>query len=253
MIRTLLTYRPRPSLVWSVGFHAALGAALWGSGVLRIPLQGSDRGLVVSLAAPSIVPPPAAPELALPLEAPPLDELPMLEPELVEFQDELDAAESAEPDSSQAAERATPVARPVTRRQLPTRHRELQQLPGAQSSPDPQPPVAEPLEPSKAAPEAEPAAAAPLCVGPTELAAHCPPPPYPRRAERRGLQGTVELRIHVRPDGTVQRVEVVSTSGHQVLDDAAQTAVLDWRYAPATEDGRAVGRTVSKRIEFQIP
>lgn len=250
MLRTVLTYRPRPSLVWSVGFHAALGAALWGSGIVQIPLRGSTQGIVVSLASPSVEAPPAALELqeALPLEPEetlPLE--PLLHDDMLDEFSELEEAAATEPEA--APEDAPIVARALTRRQLPTRRRAT---PAPANTPvDPAVPVDAVSEP--AAPQAEPAAAAPTCVGPMELAAHCPPPPYPRSAERRGLQGTVELLVFVHPDGQVHRVDVITSSGHGVLDDAARKAVLDWRYAPATLDGSPVARTVTKRISFQIP
>jgi protein TonB len=47
---------------------------------------------------------------------------------------------------------------------------------------------------------------------------------YPRGARRRGEQGTVELEIVVRPDGTLGAVTLAGSSSHPALDDAALAA-----------------------------
>jgi TonB family protein len=48
---------------------------------------------------------------------------------------------------------------------------------------------------------------------------------YPPSARRRGLSGTVELEVEVRPTGTVGSVAIVRSSSHRELDDAALDAV----------------------------
>ncbi|HUJ66135.1 MAG TPA: energy transducer TonB [Acidimicrobiales bacterium] len=44
---------------------------------------------------------------------------------------------------------------------------------------------------------------------------------YPEAARRREVEGTVELRFRVAPDGSVQAVEVVQSSGYTILDESA--------------------------------
>ncbi len=48
---------------------------------------------------------------------------------------------------------------------------------------------------------------------------------YPEEAHRRGLYGYLRLLVVIEPDGTVNRVEVLRSSGHSVLDDAAKRIV----------------------------
>ena len=48
---------------------------------------------------------------------------------------------------------------------------------------------------------------------------------YPLSARRRGLAGSVELEVVIAPDGRVTGVTVVSSSSHDVLDEAATGAV----------------------------
>lgn len=50
-------------------------------------------------------------------------------------------------------------------------------------------------------------------------------------------EGRVRLRLLVRPDGTVGRVDTVISSGHPALDRAAAGALAQWRFYPATRDG----------------
>lgn len=48
---------------------------------------------------------------------------------------------------------------------------------------------------------------------------------YPAEARARGLQGEVRLLVALLPDGRVQRIELLQSSGHAVLDRAAQASV----------------------------
>jgi protein TonB len=44
---------------------------------------------------------------------------------------------------------------------------------------------------------------------------------YPEDARRDGIQGTVSVRFRLRPDGQVERVEVIRSSGSRLLDEAS--------------------------------
>lgn len=48
---------------------------------------------------------------------------------------------------------------------------------------------------------------------------------YPDDARRAGLAGRLRLEAIVRPDGTLEKVQVLESSGHRVLDDAARRIV----------------------------
>lgn len=83
--------------------------------------------------------------------------------------------------------------------------------------------------------------------------ASAPPPPYPREAERRRLQGTVVLRVLVDVDGTPLDVLVHSSSGHRALDDAARKFVLaKWRFRPAMRGDVAVQAIGIVPIRFSM-
>lgn len=44
---------------------------------------------------------------------------------------------------------------------------------------------------------------------------------YPEQARRQGLQGTLRLLVALNPDGQVVNIEILASSGHRVLDEAA--------------------------------
>jgi TonB family protein len=56
---------------------------------------------------------------------------------------------------------------------------------------------------------------------------------YPSILKRRGIGGTVRLKVAIHTDGTVKDVEVLG--GNPALADAAEKAVRQWRFAPGGE------------------
>lgn len=62
-----------------------------------------------------------------------------------------------------------------------------------------------------------------------------PPPRYPTRARRRGLQGRVVLLVRVDAAGGVAEIRVDHSSGHRMLDRAALKTVRNWRFAAHAE------------------
>ncbi|QOR38460.1 TonB family protein [Billgrantia diversa] len=144
---------------------------------------------------------------------------------------------------------------------------EAQPEPPPEPAPQPQPepePAVEPTpeatpapSPSTAAPSAvsEPPAeqAAPAEQGPVDVGQIAPtsrvPPEYPSRAQRRGLEGHVELQFQIRPDGSVDRssIRVAESQPRNVFDSAAEQAVARWQFEPANGVRRA-----RQRLEFQL-
>jgi protein TonB len=68
-----------------------------------------------------------------------------------------------------------------------------------------------------------------------------------------GLAARVRLRLHVRDDGAVERVEVAVSSGRPELDAAAATAARAWRFLPARRDGIPIASTVLIWVAFVMP
>jgi protein TonB len=101
-----------------------------------------------------------------------------------------------------------------------------------------------------AAPVSPPLAAT---LDPPHIAeATCPPPDYPRRAQRRGLQGTVWLRLEVAADGRPDTVILEVSSGHAELDEAALTAARGWRLDPARANGISVPGVLRVPVLFRL-
>jgi outer membrane biosynthesis protein TonB len=63
-------------------------------------------------------------------------------------------------------------------------------------------------------------------------------PEYPLAAKRIGLGGTVKVVALVGTDGSVKKVEPVG--GSPILMQAAQTAIIQWKYAPGSESQESV-------------
>jgi protein TonB len=78
-------------------------------------------------------------------------------------------------------------------------------------------------------------------------------PRYPVAAQRRGIEGTVMLRIAVDANGVPTDIGYVERSGDPDLDRAAMTAARDWRFRPALRDGRNVATTVNVPVRFALP
>ena len=78
------------------------------------------------------------------------------------------------------------------------------------------------------------------------------PPVYPYRARRKEIEGRVVLRVQVLPGGTARSVEVLSSSGHAILDRAALKAVRAWRFVPAKRAGVPVAGAIDVPITFRL-
>jgi len=79
-----------------------------------------------------------------------------------------------------------------------------------------------------------------------------PPPPYPAKARRRNLQGTVILEVDVSAAGKVDRLRINESCGHRVLDRAAMAAVREWVFEPGSRNGVHIGMTVLVPVRFAL-
>ena len=76
-------------------------------------------------------------------------------------------------------------------------------------------------------------------------------PEYPESARRAHLQGTVILEAVITTSGAVQQIRVLK-SVNPLLDEAAERAVRQWRYEPATLNGRVVPVYLNVTVTFGI-
>lgn len=60
---------------------------------------------------------------------------------------------------------------------------------------------------------------------------------YPRMARERGIQGVVRVRFKLKPSGAVETVEIVKSSGYDILDEATVRTVYRASPLPYYTDG----------------
>lgn len=76
---------------------------------------------------------------------------------------------------------------------------------------------------------------------------------YPAEARAKGLAGTLRLRVTIAADGTLQDVQLLQTSGHAVLDDAAVRIVrLAAPYAPFSPTMRSTTEVLEIERTWQF-
>ena len=137
-----------------------------------------------------------------------------------------------------------PLARsePAVREQEPAT-----QAPAVSREPAPVAPAAPPAPP---APAPEPVRTG-VAIS-ASYAASNRPPVQPARSLRNGEQGKVILRVMVQADGSAGEVQVRTSSGFPLLDEAARSAVQTWRFNPATSDGKPIAEWYLVPIIFKL-
>lgn len=126
--------------------------------------------------------------------------------------------------------------------------------PAPQEAPAEPAPAATPAEQSEpaereAAPAAEPAPSnEPVSVGQATPTSRVNPS-YPPRAQRRGMEGFVEVAFMIRRDGSVDAssIRITNAQPRRVFDDAARDAIAQWQFEPSDRL-----RNATQRIEFQL-
>ncbi|MFQ3787001.1 energy transducer TonB [Halomonas sp. A29] len=201
------------------------------------------------MAEPSAEPPPPA-EAAPPPQPEPLPPLEssitMPEPELPPEPMEPLEFDASLPELAEARPEPPPEPTPEPRPE-PT----PKPAPEPAPTPEPSPSSSAQSAASASGPAAE--QAAPAEQGPVDVGEIAPtsrvPPEYPSRAQRRGLEGHVELQFLINPDGSVDRssIRVVESQPRNVFDSAAEQAVARWQFEPANGVRRA-----RQRLEFQL-
>lgn len=240
------------SLAASLLVHAAILAGLLVQVLSGTPAVPAAEPMVVDLvladAAGSVpsgggetAPADAAPEMAEETPPPDAEEAP---------------TPAAEPETAAAVPESPPVPETAPAAPAPARK---PRPPASNPAPRPAPAGAGSgtAAPAAAAASSAPAApAAPASAGepdsPPRPAGGNPVPAYPRSAQRAGVEGTVLVRVTVRPDGTAGTAEVAASSGDAALDAAARTAVAGWRFVPAMRGGVPVPAVIDVPVRFQL-
>jgi periplasmic protein TonB len=75
-------------------------------------------------------------------------------------------------------------------------------------------------------------------------------PAYPQRAQIQGWEGTLVVRIHISPSGSVERLDFIQTDKN--FEETVRKAVLSWRFKPRMVDGKAVSTYTVWRFVFKL-
>ena len=183
--------------------------------------------------APPPMPTPAPAPVATSTIALPEVELPDAPVEPVELESEL-------PELTEAQPEPTPQPQPAPE-------------PAPEPSPEPAETVAPPAEPAAAQRDAAPAAEPAPSNEPVSVWQVAPTnrvnPSYPPRAQRRGMEGFVEVEFVIRRNGSVDggSIRVTNAQPRRVFEDAAREAIARWQFEPSQQLRRA-----TQRIEFQL-
>ncbi len=79
-----------------------------------------------------------------------------------------------------------------------------------------------------------------------------PIPIYPRMSQRENQQGTAIVKFVVTSTGDTENHEIISSSGHKRLDDAALDAIKLWKFVPAVAEGKKLNCWALQRFSFSL-
>lgn len=78
------------------------------------------------------------------------------------------------------------------------------------------------------------------------------PPVYPRNAKLAKIQGFVKMEVVINPDGTVNDITVIEATPPRMFDNAAVSAMKQWKFKPKLINGVAVSQRAQQVIEFKL-
>lgn len=77
-------------------------------------------------------------------------------------------------------------------------------------------------------------------------------PPYPISEQRAGTEGSVTVRLAIGTDGRVVRAEKVRATNEAFFQATQRYALRNWRFRPATVDGRPVESSTVMTVHFKL-
>ena len=75
---------------------------------------------------------------------------------------------------------------------------------------------------------------------------------YPPASQDNGEEGTVTLLLAVQTDGSISDIRIARSSGHRRLDTAAQKALRNTKFQPATCHGKPIAVRIHQSFVFKI-
>lgn len=76
------------------------------------------------------------------------------------------------------------------------------------------------------------------------------PPKYPERAERKNIQGWVDVEFTVTRDGETRDITVMDADPKGVFEAASRKAISRWRFEPREYRGQLIDQRVFVRVNF---
>ncbi len=77
-------------------------------------------------------------------------------------------------------------------------------------------------------------------------------PIYPYRARQRNIEGWVKVKLLVKTDGSVDRVEVLEAKPAGLFESAVKKAASQWKFQPGILAGEAVPAWVVTTVRFEL-
>jgi protein TonB len=77
-------------------------------------------------------------------------------------------------------------------------------------------------------------------------------PVYPPASRRAGEQGTVMVRVLVTERGLPGQLQVLKSSGHPRLDEAALDAIRKWKFKPAKNGATPILSWTRVQVKFEL-
>lgn len=153
-----------------------------------------------------------------------------------------------------------PPENPPPRPNREVRPSVIERLPSVVSLPQPEMPVIDARPPPDSSPVVVPEtgagparAPAPVRAGPRFVT---PPsklkPPYPLEKRRFEEEAVLRLRLAIDERGRVTAVEPVGRADPVFLAAARRHVIANWRYQPASEDGRPIASSTVVTLRFQL-
>ena len=78
------------------------------------------------------------------------------------------------------------------------------------------------------------------------------PPPYPFRARRMGIEGSVRIEFLVNEKGNVEKLKILDANPPNIFEQSVKRTVLSWRFKPGTLEGEPVKVRAMTTIRFSL-
>tara|TARA_B100000524_G_scaffold197900_1_gene102794 strand:+ start:95 stop:811 length:717 start_codon:yes stop_codon:yes gene_type:complete len=79
-----------------------------------------------------------------------------------------------------------------------------------------------------------------------------PHPKYPLIARKKGWQGRIILQVSVNNKGIVDNIEILKSSGYEILDSESTNTIKEWKFKPAMIGKTPVNDVLAIPIRFML-